>query len=361
MATTGRTLIDAPVLRPAPYGLYSVATVTEDGDAAQRWESGGIEFTSVGCSQGAVWQVGCGPAFSVVLTKTATANQWSANLTPDVGPYEISIAAAPYVALLDNGVFVTASAGATVIIRETTGLRRQIVLANVSNVATTGATISGSSSTQAYNDDKSGVGKTYTSSDPFMVIAGVACGSLGTLGVDDETRARASLAAAEPRLVERTFERGGIVPALVSASTVTLNGGTAVRVNRAVGLLEAYLRSNYGGTGVLHAAPILGEYIEPTRDGNVLRSRLGTPIAFGSGYAGVNPTTGAAAPANQVWMYATGAVVIRKSAVQLPATGPETLDRATNQTLMIAERAIMVAVDCVPPAAVLVDLAGEDA
>jgi hypothetical protein len=361
MATTGRTLIDPPVLRPAPYGLYSVATVTEDGDQPQRWEAGGIEFTSLGCSQGAVWATGCGPAFAVTLTKTAVANQWSADLTPNVGPYEISIAAAPYVALLDGGVFVTASAGATVIIRETTGLRRQIVLANVSNVAATNATISGSSSTQAYNDPKAGVGKTYVQADPFMVIAGVACGSLGTLDVDDQDRARASLAAAEPRLVERTFERGNIVPALVSASTVTPNGATAVSVKRAVGLLETYLRSNYSGVGALHAAPILAEYMRPTKDGNVLRTRLGTPIAFGSGYAGVNPTTGAAAPANQVWLYATGAIIVRRSQVQLPATGAETLNRVTNQTLMIAERSIMVAVDCVPPAAVLVDLAGEDA
>jgi hypothetical protein len=307
-----------------------------------------------------VWAVGCAPAFSVTLTKTATANQWSADLTPDVGPYEVSINAGAYAALLDNGTFTTNSAGSTVTIRETTGLKRQVTLANVSNVASTGTTISGSSSTQAYNDPKAGVGKSYTTADPFMVMAGVSCGSLGTLDVDDRARAEASLAAAEQRLVERTFERGAISPALVSASTVTPNGTTAVRVKRAVGLLEAYLRANYGGVGVIHAAPILAEYIEPTKDGNTLRTRLGTPIAFGGGYTGPNPSTGAAAPANNVWLYATGAVIVRRTAVQIPASGAETLDRATNQTLMVAERGVMVAVDCVPPAAVLVDLAAED-
>lgn len=357
MPTTGRTLIDPPVLRPAPYGLYSVATVTDDGGTGDRWEAAGVEFTSLACTQGTVWEVGCGPAFSVTVTKTATANQWSADFTPNVGPYEIKIDAGAYSAIVEGGTFVTASATSTVIIRETTGLKRQVTLANVSNVATNGATLSASSGTSAYNNAKTGVGPGYTQADPFMVIAGVSCG-MGPL--TDGARAVAALAAAEARLVERTFERGAISPALVSASTVTLNGGTAVRVKRAVGLLETYLRSNYGGTGVLHAAPILAEYIKPTRDGNVLRTMLGTPIAFGSGYTGPNPGTGAAAPANQVWLYATGAVTVRRSAVQQPGDAREQFDRATNQTLMIAERGVMVAVDCVPPAAVLVDLAAED-
>lgn len=358
MPTTGRTQIDPPVLRPAPYGLYSVATVTDDGGTGERWESGGVTFSSVACTQGTVWAIGCGPAFTATLTKTATANQWSADLAPDIGPYEISVAGGAYTPLLDGGVFVTASATATVIIRETTGLKRQVTLLNVSNVATQGATVAASSNTTAYNDAKTGNGYAYTDADPFMVVAGVQCG-MGAL--KDQGRAQAALAAAEPRLVERTFERGAILPALVSASTVTLNGGTAVKAKRAVGLLETYLRSNYGGTGVLHAAPILAEYLAPTKDGAVLRTKLGTPIAFGSGYTGPNPTTGAAAPAGQVWLYATGAVTVRRTAVQTPGDRAEEFDRATNQVLMIAERGVMVAVDCVPPAAVLVDLAGEDA
>ena len=364
MPVTGRTLIDPPVVRAPAYGLYSVATTINDPDAGgpqgRRWEAGGIEFTSVNCATGAVWAVGCGPAFTVTVTKTATANQWSADLTPDVGPYEISVNAGAYAALLDGGTFTTNSASSTVTIRETTGLRRRITLANVSNAATTGATISGTSGSRAYNDAKAGVGKSYVSADPFQVLAGVACGSLGTLGVDDESRARQSLEAAEARLVEATFERGNINPSLVSAATLTPNGSNAVRVKRAVGILESYLRDNYGGTGVLHASPLLSPYLQTERDGNVRRTHLGTPVAFGSGYDGVSPA-GAAPAANTVWLYATGAVTVRRSPVDVPATGAETLDRATNQTLLIAERAVMVSIDCVPPAAVLVDLAAEDA
>lgn len=360
MPTTGRTLIDPPVLRPAPFGLYSAATVVTDDGPGQRWETGGIEFTSVACSQGAVWAVGCGPAYSLTVTKTATANQWSADFTPNVGPYEVSINGGAYTAIVEGGTFTTNSANSTVTVRETTGLRRQITLANVSNVAATNTTISGSSATQAYNDPKSGVGKSYGSSDPFIVMAGVSCGSLGTLDVDDRARAEGSLAAAEQRIVERTFERGAIVPALVGAGTVTPGGVTGLKAKRAIGVLEDYLRKNYGGVGVLHASPLLAEYLAPTKDGNVMRTKLGTPIAFGAGYTGPNPGTGVAAPANNVWLYATGAVVVRRSAVQVPASGAETLDRATNQTLMIAERGVMVAIDCVPPAAALVDLAAED-
>ncbi len=361
MALTPRVLIDPPVVMPHPYGLYSVATLTtEDGDGA-RWESSGAEFTSVQCTQGYVWAIGCGPGFSAAITKTATANQWSTDLTPDVGPYEFSVNGGAYGGMVEGGTFTVPDANSTVIIRESTGLRRRVTLTGVSNVAVQGTVVSGTSSTQAYNDPKTGDGKAYATADPFTVIAGVTCGSLGTLGVDDEQRATAALASAEQRLVETQFEAGAISPRLAAGGAVVTPGGaTGLRVKRAVGVLEQYIRDQYNGVGVLHMPPLLAEYVEPTRDGNVLRTRLGTPIAFGAGYAGLSPA-GAAPAANTAWIYATGAVMVRRSGVQVPARGIQTLDRATNQTLMIAERQIMVAIDCLPIGAALVDLAGEDA
>lgn len=366
MASTLRVMVDAPVLRPPAYGLYSVATVTTDGGDGDRWERDGVQFTSLGCSQADVWAIGCGPPFSVTLTKTATAGQYSTDLTPDVGPYEFAInpAGGPgdaYAPMGEGGTFVVPNNNSTVVIRETGGLRRRVTLTGVSAAAAQGTQVAGTSSNQAYNAPKTGDGKSYTGADPFIVLAGVACGSLGTLGVDDEQRARAALDAGEQRAVEATFERGNIDPSLSNGAVVTPAGTAAIRVKRAIGELEAYLRSEYGGTGVLHASPLLAEYMAPTKDGNVLRTKLGTPIAFGSGYIGADPTSGAEAPADQAWIYATGAVQVRRSAVQLPASGAATLDRATNQVLMIAERGIMVTIDCVPVAAALVDLAREDA
>lgn len=360
MALTGRTTIDPPPTTAPLYGLYSAATVITDAGTGARWEAGGAEYTSVMCAQGAVWAVGCGPAFTATITKTATVNQWSAALSPTVGPYEISVNGGAYAALLNGGTFTVPNANSTVVIRETSGLRRRVSFSGVSNVAATSTSQAGTSSTQAYNDPKTGDGKSWTTSDPFTILAGVACGSLGTLGVDDEQRATAALAAAEERLVSATFEQGNIDPRLAAAgAVVTPIGSTGVEMKRAVGALEAYLRAEYGGVGVIHASPSLAEYMAPTRDGAILRTRLGTPIAFGAGYTGVAPA-GTAPAANTSWLYATGAVTVRRSAVSIPATGAETLDRATNQTLLIAERSIMVSIDCVPVAAVLVDLAGED-
>lgn len=361
MALTPRVLVDPPVVLPHPFGLYSVATVTTDGGDGERWEAAGAEFTSVQCTQGYVWAIGCGPGYSVTLTKTATANQWSADLTPNVGPYEVSINAGAYAALLDGGTFTVPNAASTVTIRETNGLRRRITITGVSNVAGTGTTLSGVSSTQAYNDPKNGDGKAYSSADPFTVIAGVTCGSLGTLGVDDEQRATAALASAEQRLVESQFEGGQVAPRLAAGGAVVTPAGTdAIKIKRAIGALESYIRDQYNGVGVLHMPPILAEYAAPTKDGNVLRTKLGTPIAFGAGYTGLAPA-GTPAPADQAWIYATGAVMVRRSAVMVPARGVETLDKATNQTLMIAERQVMVAIDCLPVGAALVDIAGEDA
>jgi hypothetical protein len=366
MALTGRTTIDPPPSTAPLYGLYSVATVTTDAGTGDRWEAGGAEYTSVMCAQGAVWAVGCGPAFTATITKTAVANQWQVTLAPTVGPYEFTINptgtdADVYSAMVNGGTFTVPNANSVVVIRETTGLRRRVSFTGVSNVAATSTTQTGTSSTQAYNDPKTGDGKAWTTSDPFTVLAGVSCGSLGTLDVDDQARATAALAAAEQRLVEATFERGNIDPRLAGAGAVVTPAGTdPIKVKRAIGALEQYLRAEYGGTGVLHASPALAEYMAPTKDGAVLRTKLGTPIAFGSGYTGVAPA-GTAPAADQLWIYATGAVAVRRSAVDIPATGAQTLDRATNQTLLIAERAIMVSIDCVPVAAALVDLAAEDA
>jgi hypothetical protein len=361
MALTGRTTIDPPPTTAPSYGLYSVATVTTDAGTGDRWEAGGAEYTSVMCAQGTVWAVGCGPAFTATITKTAVANQWQVALAPTVGPYEFSVNGGAYAAMVNGGTFTVPNANSTVVIRETTGLRRRVTFNGVSNVAATNTTQTATSSTRAYNDPKTGDGKSWTTSDPFTVLAGVSCGSLGTLGVDDQARALAALGAAEQRLVEATFEQGNIDPRLAAAGAVVTPAGTgAIKVKRAIGALEAYLRAEYGGTGVLHASPALAEYMAPTKDGAVLRTKLGTPIAFGAGYTGVAPA-GTAPAADQLWIYATGAVAVRRSAVDVPATGAETLDRVTNQTLLIAERAIMVSIDCVPVAAALVDLAAEDA
>lgn len=356
-----REMVPAPTVQPYRYGLFSVAQVVTDGGDGARWEMGGIEFASVQCAQGTVWAYGCAPAYSVTLTKTATANQWSVDYTPNAGPYEVSVNGGAWAVVADAGTILTPNATNTVAVREQGGLRRRVAFpaSQVTNNAATGTTRSGSSTTQAYNDPKTGDGKPTVSADPFGVLAGVACGSLGTLDVDDQERARAALAVAEQRLVERVFEQAGSPRLAAGAGVVTPGGTTATRIKRAVGALEQYLGDEYGGTGVLHMPRALAAYAPVERDGAVLRTRLGTGVAFGAGYTGVGPD-GTAPAAGEMWIYATGAVQIRRSPVIVPATGAETLDRSTNQTLLIAERSYMVSVDCVPVAAALVDLDGED-
>lgn len=356
-----RELVPAPAVQPSRYGLFSVATVTTDAGNGGRWEQGGVEFQSVQCAQGTVWAYGCGPAYTVTLTKTATANQWSVDYTPDAGPYEISVNGGAYAVVADGGTILAPNATNTVVVREQGGLGRRVSFAasQITNNAATGTTRAGGSVTQAYNDPKTGDGKPTTGGDPFGVLAGVACGSLGTLDVDDETRARAALAAAEQRLVEGVFERSGTPRLAAGGGVVTPAGVTALRIKRAVGELEQYLGAEYGGVGVLHMPRVLGPYAPVERDGAVLRTRLGTAVAFGSGYTGTSPTLAAPA-AGSYWVYATGAVQVRRSAVFVPASGAETLDTATNQTLLVAERSYLVTVDCVPVAAALVDLDGED-
>ncbi|MEV4122930.1 hypothetical protein [Micromonospora sp. NPDC049645] len=360
MAALPRELVTAPTVESARYGLFSVATIITDSGNGERWEQGGVEFSSVQCAQGTVWAYGCGPAYVVTLTKTATANQWAVTYTPSAGTYEVRINGGGWAVIANAATILTPNASNTVEVREQAGLGRRVSLTAVPNAPANGTTISGSSVTQAYNDPKTGDGKSWQQADPFGVLAGVSCKSVGTLDVDDEPRARAALAAAEQRLVEQVFERSGTPRLAAGGGVVTPGGSTALRIKRAVGVLEQYLGAEYGGVGALHMPRLLGPYAPVSKEGALLRTALGTPVAFGSGYTGVSPA-GADAATGTAWIYATGAVQVRRSQVWVPAQGAETLDRSTNDVLLIAERSYMVSIDCVPVAAALVDLNGEDA
>lgn len=199
------------------------------------------------------------------------------------------------------------------------------------------------------------------SGDPFTIYDGYLCRLPGRPS-EQEIRDRTvqALVLGEQRAVEEAFWTGdlGNNPHLADPSAVVLNAvpapaaADALNIVAAVAALEGYLGEHYSGTGVLHAprgvATLLSRDGVITRDRSVLRTVLGTGLAAGGGYASNTGPDGSEAPDGTAWIYATGAVVIRRSDVIInPDTLAAALNRQTNEVHILAERQYVITRECV--------------
>lgn len=153
---------------------------------------------------------------------------------------------------------------------------------------------------------------------------------------------------------------GGNVTFLAAVSTEVLAGSAAapLPLEEGVGRLEAHLADRSGVLGVLWAprwtAGWFAEKGQSRIEGPRLVAPLGNPIVFAQ-TSGVGP--GVVAPAvREAWLYGTGPVMVRRSAVYLPKP-PEALDRKDNEVFAVAERFYTVGWSCAV-AAVKVKLPG---
>lgn len=190
------------------------------------------------------------------------------------------------------------------------------------------------------------------SGSPFAVISTYTCGSIGFRFSEAEQRVRTRLTLHEQRAVEARFWQGfgggfGTMPGLLTGAT---DLGTAGCVTEAIELLEQALADNSVVGGIIHARPGMNAHLstsflvrEPAR--NRFTTGLGTPIAFGQGYAGTGPA-GEAVTGDDEYMYATGRVLLwQDPEIFVPPSG-QVLDRTTNQLSLVAERVYAVAIEC---------------
>jgi hypothetical protein len=215
--------------------------------------------------------------------------------------------------------------------------------------------------------------------EPFTVYSRIDCGPVGFWDQADE-RARRALLGGEARAVERAFWTGDLLgpnvlnphlaadTAIVAggltvqqAATVVVSGGPAngVPFPEAIGLVEGALASCLGGYGTIHVprwtAATFGAEELVFRDGQNLRTMLGTPVAAGAGYVGTGPD-GSTPPAGSAWIYGTGPVTVRRGGVRV-FSREESFDRFENRVAMIAERTYVVSWECCL-FALLVDVGG---
>lgn len=164
-------------------------------------------------------------------------------------------------------------------------------------------------------------------------------------------RARQKLGLVEQQSLEHYAWIGdaGTTPYLAAPDTEVLAGSdvTPVALPTGVGLLEAFIADRTGVLGVLWAprwtAGWFATELLAKAEGPRLTAPLGDPIVFAQ-TTGVGPG-GVAPAAGEAWLYATGPVMVRRSAVFQPRLA-EALDRRTNEVFAVAERFYTVGWSC---------------
>ena len=153
----------------------------------------------------------------------------------------------------------------------------------------------------------------------------------------------------EGAAVERVLATGDghatLGPYLGDANMEDLSGA-AVTPLRGLELLETEIRLH--GSGIIHAAPATATAWAAetliTSSRGVMRTMLGTPVAVGAGYIGVQPDSEAAPGAGEEWAFASGPIEIyRDSQIStIPGSYAEAIDRSLNDVMFYAERPYLI-------------------
>ena len=193
---------------------------------------------------------------------------------------------------------------------------------------------------------------------PFVVYATINCGSAGYTTDYLQAKVRRKLTAVEQTGVEEAVWSGAIGGSGALANKPTIIGatagfhtnlGTAADLPTGISMLEDYASFAYGYVPTIHAEARVAAFMDELRlvhkDGPLLRTALGSKLAFGGGYPGTSPA-GVAAVAGHAWLYVTGQVTLWRASDVFVAPPEQVLDRALNQYNLIAEREWLAAIDC---------------
>jgi hypothetical protein len=203
------------------------------------------------------------------------------------------------------------------------------------------------------------LGTTTVTGLPFIVAATVTCGTVGYTYEEQRAFVMERLRGVEQGVLEGIFSTSslGQGPGLVTADGITTVTGAGDTLTDVLGELERARYcgftgnvTRYGPPGYLHVAiPVFNRLKELHLiefDGTRWRTAIGTVVSTGC-YANNHPS--GAAPADGVfWLYITGQTVIwRTSDAEVQVAPVEgSLNRTTNQMMMLAEREYVVTYEC---------------
>lgn len=194
---------------------------------------------------------------------------------------------------------------------------------------------------------------------PFTTIATITCGPVGFDYTEFRAMVLEALKGVEQGLVEEAFSTGdeGQSPSLLAADGILTVTGGGVTVSDVLSELERARycgfdtnQTHYGPRAIIHVPiPVFNQMKSDHLiefDGTKWRTAMGTVVSTGC-YANNDPD-GVAAADGVFWMYITGQTVIWRTPddqVQIaPVEG--SLNRTTNQMMMMAEREWVITYEC---------------
>jgi hypothetical protein len=197
---------------------------------------------------------------------------------------------------------------------------------------------------------------------PFAVIASIECGAIGYTEPEFEAKVRRRLENGEQGAVEEAlwtglgFDGEALDIDSLSGDPVTVTPADTLEIVHVVAALEdyAYRDQGYGYVAYIHAPVAVAAHAADhglvVDEGNPfaggrMRTPYGSVWVFGGGYPGTG-TAGAAPPSGGSYMHITGQVQVWRSADMHVYPANQTMNRITNQRLLVAEREYAVSFDC---------------
>lgn len=201
---------------------------------------------------------------------------------------------------------------------------------------------------------------------PITAYAGFECSVIGTSFEEAREAALDQLQRGEQVALEDYFMRNWLANA---NHTTDLTPGTgALHIVNGIGVLESWLATNYGGSGVLHvpagAASLLAMHhqIDQRTEETCPTTLMGNSVVLGAGYAAnvgpaVPPAVPAEAPAGEAWLYITPPMRIRRDDRMITQQNRgQTVNTSINDQRVLAETTFVPEVACCIAAAVRVTL-----
>lgn len=180
--------------------------------------------------------------------------------------------------------------------------------------------------------------------NPVTIYADWLCGPIGMTPQDRQRRSEIALVCSEDREIEDYW----YTTYLTDGSAVALNtAASPANLPIGIGMLESAMGFTHCGEPTIHAPREAGELAASFHltygSGNMLRTALGSPWSFGSGYGNTDPD-GVPAPDGVIWIYATGPMYLAQSEVFMtPPTFEDALNRTNNEVRWEASRTSLVA------------------
>jgi hypothetical protein len=332
-----RIQIDVPDLDPLPFGLLSVADVSDLTDPHM---FGGFEYQQIcGLNTG----YAANPCFGASATTTnAGTTPWPATVTvvtdlPGVYTINWGDATGDATITITEGETsettpahnYTTSTAKVITITGPLGYGVRTINITPNVVATTQANAFTKTALPAYG---SVVGQ------PLSVFAQHSCRPVGLSQKERHDRASNALVAGNSWALEKALKATKLV-----GTAVDVTSGTPTTPRRAIALLENYASKNYASRPIIHMDRFVGSIAAADnaieRRGNKMETQLGSFVAAGAGYA----ATADPIPAS-VDIYVTGMVRIRQGAAKVTDGGQPSNQ---NEITALAERTSVMSVECI--------------